>query len=144
MQSVGLEEEPKATNRLCDIILKLQTGGPAEKVDAARRLGESKAKSAVPQLIRALNDKNQHVRSWAAWALGEIKDTRAIDPLVRPLEKHLRLAKTDYAHLETKCINAMYLALESITGKKYGWDIEKWKSYQKEIEHRRHDQGKDE
>jgi HEAT repeat protein len=132
MQTQVCQTESKRNCTERDLIIKLRTGVSAERVDAAKRLGESRAKSAVPQLIHALEDKNQYVRSWAAWALGEIKDRRAIDPLINSLDKYLRLAKTDYFGKETKCITSLYLALESITGKKYGRNIEKWKNYQKE------------
>jgi HEAT repeat protein len=37
-------------------------------------------------LIAALKDNNSTVRWCAAWALGEIKDTRAIGPLIEALE----------------------------------------------------------
>ncbi|MBE3115402.1 MAG: HEAT repeat domain-containing protein, partial [Actinobacteria bacterium] len=36
-------------------------------------------------LIRALKDENGHVREQAAVALGEIKDARAVEPLIKAL-----------------------------------------------------------
>ena len=39
----------------------------------------------VEGLIRALKDKDRHVRSWAARALGEIGDKRAVGPLIKAL-----------------------------------------------------------
>lgn len=52
---------------------------------ACKELGNRKAKSAVPDLITLLNDKNANVRSCAAYALGEIGDKRAVDPLVNAI-----------------------------------------------------------
>jgi len=40
----------------------------------------------VRQLIESLGDDSADVRLAVGWALGEIKDTRAIDPLIRSLD----------------------------------------------------------
>jgi len=48
--------------------------------EAARKLGEI-GSPAVQSLIRALSDPDEWVRGAAAWALGEIKDKRAVEPL---------------------------------------------------------------
>ncbi len=52
---------------------------------AAIALGNSGDTTAVPSLITALSDENDHVREEAAEALGKIGDDRAIDPLIRAL-----------------------------------------------------------
>jgi len=52
---------------------------------AAIALGKTGDSSAVPALITALADENDHVREEAAEALGIIGDERAIDPLIRTL-----------------------------------------------------------
>lgn len=52
---------------------------------AAIALGKSGEPSAVPPLIAALSDENDHVREEAAEALGMIGDERAIDPLIGAL-----------------------------------------------------------
>jgi HEAT repeat protein len=52
---------------------------------AAIALGKTSDPSAVPALITALADENDHVREEAAEALGVIGDDRAIDPLIRAL-----------------------------------------------------------
>ena len=102
------------------------------------RLGERKAKWAVPQLISALEDENQYVRGWSAWALGEIKDPEGVEPLIQALEKHLKMAESDRLEEQTKCIPDLYVALEAITGKKYGMDVKKWKEFKaKEADRRK-------
>jgi len=54
---------------------------------AARALGQIKAPSAVPALVRALNDTDYHLQHSAAWALGEIADARAVADLVAALKQ---------------------------------------------------------
>jgi hypothetical protein len=107
----------------------LMKGDDIQKIDAARTLGEKKLLCSVPFLIKALEEKNQYVRAWAAWALGEIGDESAVGPLVRALEKYDALSKSDYFQQETKCLTEIYLALEELTGEKFGLDLAKWKNY---------------
>ena len=49
-------------------------------------LGKIQSSSSVPILIDALSDKNKDVRNNAAWALGQIKDERAVPELIRLLQ----------------------------------------------------------
>ncbi len=109
----------------------LKSGNPEERMCAAARLAEARVRAAVPALIEALDDKNQYVRSWAAGALGQIGDSRALQPLIKALEKYLKISETDILDQESKCVTDIYLALESITGKKFGMDVQKWKEYAK-------------
>ena len=53
---------------------------------------------AVEPLIRALKDENENVRKGAAWALGEIKDKRAVGPLIQALEDENNIVRTESAH----------------------------------------------
>lgn len=41
---------------------------------------------AVEPLVAALKEGEEHARGWAAWALGEIGDARAVEPLLAELE----------------------------------------------------------
>ncbi|HUV79436.1 MAG TPA: HEAT repeat domain-containing protein [Candidatus Bathyarchaeia archaeon] len=46
-----------------------------------------KGRKDVRGLIKALKDEDLHVRSRAARALGEIKDARAVEPLIQALKE---------------------------------------------------------
>ncbi|HID24492.1 MAG TPA: HEAT repeat domain-containing protein, partial [Planctomycetaceae bacterium] len=63
----------------------LQSAVARVRVTAAGRLGELRAKRAVPLLIDALGDEVAEVRAAAARALGQIRDSRAVRPLVAAL-----------------------------------------------------------
>jgi len=52
-----------------------------QAIAALGRMGPA-AKDAVPLLIRALSDRRGQVREAAAGALGDIRDPRAVDPLI--------------------------------------------------------------
>ncbi|HEV3236859.1 MAG TPA: HEAT repeat domain-containing protein, partial [Gemmataceae bacterium] len=71
-----------------NLVSKLVSGDSSQRMDAAKRLGEKKGKVGIDELIASLNDKNQYVRGWAAWALGEIGTQRAVDPLIAALAKY--------------------------------------------------------
>jgi HEAT repeat protein len=58
---------------------------PLIREAAAKALGASHKRNAVPALIKALSDTNVHVRQAAATALGDIRDPRAISPLITAL-----------------------------------------------------------
>ncbi len=62
---------------------------PEDRLRAAEELGKAKNPNTVETLLAALQDENVDVRSMAAWALSEIKDVRAIDPLIQALPKDL-------------------------------------------------------
>ena len=66
----------KQINRLLDII---KNGRPEDKLYAADALGEI-GEPAVEPLIALLADEYSQVRSYAAYALGEIKDARQLSP----------------------------------------------------------------
>ncbi len=64
----------------------LQTGNVYTRREAAKALGDLRAKQATEALIRALKDRDPIVRYWAADGLGKIGDERATEPLVEALE----------------------------------------------------------
>src|SRR2546422_730478 len=76
---------------LADGAILINSKNPSQRLEAAWRLGRKKVKEAVPSLIKALDDPDQIVRGMAAWALGEIGDRAAIDPLIDSLEKHIAM-----------------------------------------------------
>ncbi len=86
------------------------------KQAAIQECGSEKTVSCVPFLILCLYDSSQSVRGWAAWALGEIGDERAIEPLQASLDKYCGLVETDSLRDETKCIRDFVLALKKLTG----------------------------
>ncbi len=60
-------------------------------------LGESKSPSAIPELIAALKSKDGNARRLAASALGKIKNTQAIQPLLDLLAKETKPQVRQYA-----------------------------------------------
>lgn len=79
------------------------------------------AKRAVPDFIAALKDENEAVRLGAVVVLGKIQDDRVIKPLIDSLDDEFLYAR----------VNARK-ALEKITGKGFGNDLEKWLNWWKE------------
>ncbi len=77
-----------------------------------------KDKRAVPQLINCLQDHSKDVRVETAWTLKEIGDKRAVGALIETLGDKELLVRI---RVES--------ALESITGQKFGKDVEKWQKW---------------
>ena len=77
--------QPKKSRRhmskMKKLIGTLKDGDAYSKIDAATSLGEMGDPSAVPALIKALDDPDLDVRESAAGALGKIKDERALSKL---------------------------------------------------------------
>ena len=67
-----------------DRIQKLKTGTEEERAEAALLL--KSCKGAIPALLEALRkDRSDEVKLWAAFALGELADKSAADPLLKIL-----------------------------------------------------------
>jgi HEAT repeat protein len=66
------------------LILTLMNDDEQTRIDAAEALGMI-GKPAVGPLILLLENNNSTIQWWAAVALGNLKDSRAIDPLIRGL-----------------------------------------------------------
>ena len=62
---------------------RLSSPDSNERSQAAHILGYHRCEEAVLPLIEALKDDDRHVRMYAIEALGEIGDSRAIDPLIK-------------------------------------------------------------
>jgi HEAT repeat protein len=107
----------------------LREGTVDQKVSAAHALGEMKCAVALPQLIRSLDDKDQHVRAASAWALGQIGDRSAILPLITAFEKYHLISRDDPIKLESKCLPAFVLSLQRLTGERFGFDVKRWQQY---------------
>jgi hypothetical protein len=67
------------------LIRALSSKDRESRAEAARKLGDLGAKEAVPQLILLLKDESMLVREMAAYALGRLKDSSAIQPLIDAL-----------------------------------------------------------
>jgi len=72
----------------------------------------------IEGIIATLKDKDGDVRRAAAWALGELKDPRAVEPLISALKDEDVIVR--YIAAE---------ALEKITGKNFGVDEAKWRDW---------------
>jgi HEAT repeat protein len=86
--ALGKMKAVRAVPSLCN---NLSAKNAGVRWAAVRAIGAIKdAKAAVIPLISLLDEekeKESNIRDWAAWALGEIGDTRAIKPLVEALQK---------------------------------------------------------
>ncbi len=99
--------------------------------------------AAVPQLSRALVNDFYKQRHLYAFALGEIKDLRAVPALIKYFEEALMKKKTAKAFQQhgdpamankltneaEQMIEVAWAALKKISGKDYGPDITKYKAW---------------
>ncbi len=85
---------------------RLKSKSRSARIAAARRLAESRAKRAVPALLKALEDDDAAVRIAVAGALASIPHTAAVDPLASALERAAgtRLGKTETGQDEYKAL----------------------------------------
>jgi HEAT repeat protein len=110
----------------------LRKGSLDEQISAALYFGEQKDARAVPVLIACLDNADSTLRSYAAWALGEIGDRAAIRPLIAVLQREDRLG--DQLTSDRGAFADMYLALERLTGQSFGLDTARWVAYGKQLE----------
>ncbi len=76
-------------HNIITLLTKLASSDHRERINAAEELGASGDLRAVESLILLLeNDDVWGVRKSAAWALGELKDKRAVGPLISSLQHH--------------------------------------------------------
>ncbi len=66
-------------------------------IDHIVKLGKSKSSTVIPELIQALESDNGNVRRLAASALGKIRDARAVEPLLKLLERESKPQVRQYA-----------------------------------------------
>ena len=124
-----------------DLLLEVLQGAkePQQRAMAALAIGDKGLEATVPALVAALDDKDWHVVSAAARALGQLawsgwtepknpkegkkpakpawwKDDLAVAPLAN------RLAKADGAER-----GDLIAALERISGQELGWNVDAWR-----------------
>lgn len=115
IQSLGEIGDEKALEALA---LCLKDSNSAIRRHAAGSLGLIKDKRVIAVLVQALQDKDDDVRWHAVESLGETGDEAAIEPLIEALDDRsglVRVAATE--------------SLEQITGKGFGRDFKKWKTW---------------
>src|ERR1700685_329797 len=96
-------------------LVRLKSTDPEVRIASARFLGEKKIKGAVPLLLKSLSDDEEWaVRSWVAWALGEIDHKSAIDPIIVALEKSEKILSMDSESREGGAIVQYNVALRKL------------------------------
>jgi HEAT repeat protein len=94
---LALEGSPLPSDAVPTLVARLRAGGPESAV-AAHLLGEMKAKSAIPELEKVLDDAFAAAHREAIWALGEIGDRSAAEVIGRDLfgeNPEIRLAAVE-------------------------------------------------
>ncbi|NQU22163.1 MAG: HEAT repeat domain-containing protein [Candidatus Nealsonbacteria bacterium] len=91
---------------------------PKVKIAAVQVLGNlgNAARGAVPELVKAIDNENAEVRTWAVRVLGRLKDPRAFYPLIeatRDPSPRVRSAVlwTAYPYLSDSCFAVAAVAL---------------------------------
>ncbi len=91
MSVIAAQKLGKVTDddNAADELIKSLTKRPDDiRIEATRSLGQMKATRAVPMLVRLLDDPNPMLASTAAEALGIIKDSSSVQPLIKVLEDY--------------------------------------------------------
>ena len=81
VQALGAMRARSRVNTLLDLLT--HDPNPFVRGRAAYSLGRLRIRRAAGALIAALNDPDYDVRTWAAWALGPLGRSTAVDALVR-------------------------------------------------------------
>jgi|GEM_PF-4496215 len=83
------EESPAQLQKkkFTESIKNLKNKSAGERRKAAEELGRSNNPEAVGPLLRCLDDKDEGVRNSVAYALGLLRDERAVKPLMNAAEK---------------------------------------------------------
>lgn len=95
----------------------MKSSNPDVRATAARKLGESSEKKAVPALIEGLSDEDSSVRIAAANALGCLVHPASVDPLAAALERLSKSGKARPAGSDKGQEAAEYEALATALGK---------------------------
>ncbi|MFO7991691.1 MAG: HEAT repeat domain-containing protein [Thermoplasmata archaeon] len=90
-------EDMKDDGDIDGLLNMLRVGDVDERAESAKALGLLDEKSAVQDLIKALEDEEAGVRANAALALGQIGDERAMEPLINALKDDSWVVRHDSA-----------------------------------------------
>ncbi len=105
---------------ISSLIELLRSGPPAHKIAAARALGKVGALhgdvSIIPPLLEALNTTDTALKTEVVWALGQLPDRRAYEPLAA-LQQSLRNIRTsDRSSQEGKLWEAVNYSIKQLDG----------------------------
>ncbi len=105
---------------IASLINMLKNGGPEQKVAAAKALGKVGAlhgdTSIIPPLLEALDTKDLVLKTEVVWALGQLPDRRAYEPLAA-LQRSLRNVRTsDRNSQEGKLWEAVNYSIKELDG----------------------------
>jgi HEAT repeat protein len=96
---------------------QLKSANPKARAKAARQLGATGNRKAVPGLIRALTDEDPSVRIDVAGALGALAHPAAVEPLAKSLAGLARAARNRRGGADRSFELAEYEALSTALGK---------------------------
>lgn len=99
------------------------------RIEATRCLGALRTRAATTALIQALRNPDPFVRSCAACALRKRGTQEAIIPLIELLERGLSVKQDESGFLPWKDMMDASIALEEISGEKFGPDPKKWRQW---------------
>ncbi len=105
---------------ISSLVELLKSGPPAHKIAAARALGKVGALhgdiSIIPPLLEALNTSDTVLKTEVVWALGQLPDRRAYEPLAA-LQQSLRNIRTsDRSSQEGKLWEAVNYSIKQLDG----------------------------
>lgn len=125
----GVAQSVSTDNELTKHREMLRSADVQTRLRGVQFIGEKKDQNSVPLLVQVLrNDQAYSVKAWAAWALAEIRDPAAIDPLIASLERSEKLATANIFSEEYKCMAEIDSALYRLTGQDFT-NSKEWRSW---------------
>ncbi|WP_455388016.1 HEAT repeat domain-containing protein [Petrachloros mirabilis] len=104
---------------IASLVDMLKTSPPDQKIAAAKALGKVGALhgdvSIIPPLLEALNTDDLALKTEVVWALGQLPDRRAYEPLAA-LQRSLRSVRIDRGTQEGKLWEAVNYSIKQLDG----------------------------
>ncbi len=104
---------------IASLVAMLKSSPPDQKVAAAKALGKVGAlhgdASIIPPLLEALSTDDLVLKTEVVWALGQLPDRRAYEPLAA-LQRSLRSVRTDRGSQEGKLWEAVNYSIKQLDG----------------------------